>query len=173
MLLILRDQGLDLRQLPDLVPQRLLVVACQRLLATSASPWLKRHHVLAYFNGNQGPLVSRMTRLAPTAFFGLGSLRRRLAVRMLAAGRQGGILRRLLPPGDFGLQLNNLALQLGDMGNQQAYNRLSFWRLASDKFFGDPGQHAQDVAEIVSGAKISFSFRGVNDYKSAARFIFT
>jgi hypothetical protein len=50
------------------------------------------------------------------------------------------------------------------MSNQQAYNRLSFRRLARDQFFGNPGQHAQDVAEIVSGAKISFSSRGVNGY---------
>ena len=162
--LILRDQGLDLGQFPDLVAQRLLVVSGKSMPATSATIRFEDHHVLAFFHGNQGPLVARMPRLSATAFFGLGSVRRRFAVRMLTAGRQGRILRRLLQPSDFGLQFSNFTFQLADMRDQQAYNRLSFRRLASDQFFGDPGQHAQDVAEIVSGAKTSFSSRGVNGY---------
>ena len=100
MTLILGDVRLDLRQFPDLMPQRLGVAARQFLAAAAALSRLERPTSLQSLGGHQGPLVLGMTGLAAPFLLGLGCRGGAgLACGCCAAGRQRGVLRRLVQAG--------------------------------------------------------------------------
>ena len=90
--------------------------------------------MVAVFGGNQRPLVFLVARLAAASLLRLPLLPLRLGVRMLRAGRQRGVLRRLAF--DLPSQVP-IRLQLRNLRQQRADDRLRFRRLASNQFFRD------------------------------------
>jgi hypothetical protein len=85
MALVFGHQGLDLRQFPDLMPQRLRITAGEFLATTSAFGQFESLHVVALVAGNQRSFVFFMAGL-PAAFRLRFLLRRlRSGVRMLVA----------------------------------------------------------------------------------------
>jgi hypothetical protein len=155
--LILGDQWLDLGQFPDLVPQRLGVAAREFGAAATAVAGLEWRNRIALIAGNQRPFMLRMALLTATLLARLVFLPRRLAVRVLRAGRQRGVLWRLVEPG---FQLRNARQQKPDY-------RLGFRRLASKQFFRDLRRHALHVAENSFLGQISWlaPSRSVNGYE--------
>ena len=136
---------LDLGQFPHLMPQRLRVAARELRAATSAFGRFERLHVVALVGGNQRSFVFLVAGL-PAAFLLRFAFRRlRPGVRMLRAGRQRGVLRRLA----FRLPFQRLdpRLQFRVVRQQRANDRLGFGRLASNDFFSDSRRHATVVAE--------------------------
>ena len=122
MLLVFGDKRFDLGQFVDLMPQRSVVAARQFRSAPSTFGRLERDDFVALVGRNQGPLVLGVTRL--TAPFLLRFRRRfhRLRMRMLSAGRQRRILRRLPQSVEFRFQLGNPPLiVLDDRLNHRAH----------------------------------------------------
>ena len=96
--LILGHVRLDLGQFPHLVPQRLRVAARELRAAAPALGRPERLHVVTLVGGNQGPLVFLVAGLPAAFLLRLAFRRLRPGVRMLRAGRQRGVLRRLAFP---------------------------------------------------------------------------
>ena len=142
MQLVLRHVRLDLGQLPHLMPQRLRVAARKVVAATPTFGGLARLNVVALLGGNQGPLVFLVTGLPATFLLRLAFPRLRACVRMLGAGGQRGILRRL----SSAFQLLGPRLQPGNFRQQQANDGLGFRRLACDNLFRDFQRHAHCCA---------------------------
>jgi len=141
--LVLGHMRLDLRQFPDLVPQRLGVAPGELLAAASALGRLQRLHLVAVLGGDQRSLVFLMPRLS-APFLLRPTLRGRgFRVGMHRAGRQRGVLGRFSPA----FQLLDPCLQSGNLCQQQADDGLGFRRLASDDFFRNSQRHATVVAE--------------------------
>ena len=94
--LVLTDQRLDLRQFPNLMPQRRGITAPQTPAALATNRRRERYHLLALIAGDQGPLVLGMPRLTARPLFRLGLGRSGFGVGMLGTGRQRRILRGLV-----------------------------------------------------------------------------
>ena len=93
--LVFGHMRLDLGQFPHLMPQRLGVVARELRATTSAFGRFEWLHVVALVGGNQRSFVFLVAGLPAAFFLRLAFRRLRLGVRMLRAGRQRGVLRRL------------------------------------------------------------------------------
>ena len=108
MALVFSDAGLDFRQFPNLVPQRLGIGAGQ---GCSAAATGRRHAVddlLALFSGEERPLVLGVARLAAGAAWRFRRVADRLGMRVFGRrwlGGIGGVLAELL------LQFIDLFLQ--------------------------------------------------------------
>ena len=139
MALVFGHQRLDLGQFPYLMPQRFRVAARKLLATSSAFGRFERLHVGALMGWNQWSFVFFVAGL-PTTFL-LRFTFRRLGpgVRMLRAGRQRRVLGRFafLPP----FQFLDPRLQFGNFLQQRKNNRLCFWRLANNDFFGNIQRH--------------------------------
>ena len=90
--LVFGHQRLDLRQFPDLMSQRLGVVAAELRAATAAFGRFEPLHVVAVFSRNQWTFVFVVAWLPATFLLGFSFRRLRPGVRMLAAWRQRGVL---------------------------------------------------------------------------------
>ena len=64
MALVFGDDGENLRQFPNLMPQGFEIGASQRFAATSTGRRQTGYHGLAFFDGDQGPFVFNVTGLA-------------------------------------------------------------------------------------------------------------
>ena len=143
--LVLGHVRLDLGHFPDLMPQRLRVAARELRAAASALGRLESLHVVAFVGWNQRSFVLFVAGLAAAFLFGFSLRRLRPGVRMLRAGRQRGVLRRLalhLP-----LQRLDPRFQFRVVRQQRTNDGLGFRRLASNDFFTDSRRHATVVAE--------------------------
>ena len=117
--LIFDHQRLDLRQVPDLVPQRRRILSRQFVSATATRGGPAGHHVLAFATGDQRPLVFGVPRLAATGLLRTlpgGPLG--LGVRMFRTGRQGRIAGRFPRAGQFRFQRGHLRVEPLDLGLQ-------------------------------------------------------
>lgn len=89
MSLVFGDDRLDLRQVPNLVSQRIGILARKLLTATSAGVRLERLDLIARPGWDECPLVFPMAALAAPLSLAFGRLLpRRFGVRMLGARRQ-------------------------------------------------------------------------------------
>ncbi len=168
--LVLTDQRLDLRQFPNLMPQRRGITAPQTPAALATNRRRERYHLLALIAGDQGPLVLGMPRLTARPLFRLELGRSGFGVGMLGTGRQRRILRGLVhsaPP------LIELPFQLRDpcliVVNDRLHQRPEVGRQGGELFRRDRRLwrgHACDVAKIPILRQINFplfSLRAVND----------
>ena len=165
MALIFGHDRLDLGQFPDLMPQRFLVVARELCAATSAFVRFQPFHVVAFITGNQRSLMLFMAWLSAAFLLGFSFRQLRFGVRMPAAGRQGGVLRRFSPT----LQPFDPRFQFGDLGQQQPDDGLCLRRLPRNDFFRDFQRHALGVAEISIPVQVNLHencSQGVNGYAS-------
>ena len=153
----------DLRQFPDLVSQRLGVVARELRPATSALGRLERLHVVALVAWNQRPFVFLVAGLPAAFLLRLSPGRLRPCVGMLRAGRQRGVLGCLLAA----FKLLDPRFQLGNLCQQQPDDSLGFRWLAGNDFFRDSKRHAPCVAKIAPRVQINLPGKrpqGVNGY---------
>ncbi len=150
--LILGHQGFDFGDFPDLVPQRLRIRASQRFATAAAGLGDEGNNVRTVFDGNQRPFVLGMARLTARLLTAHSLLRRRPAMRMLAAGRQRRIPRSFVEPC---LEVRNPSLQPGDRFRHLQKDRLGLGRNAVPELRRHP-VHAGDVAEIVKLGKSNF-----------------
>ena len=149
--LVLRDQRLDLRQFPHLMPQRFGIVAQQLDSASTTGGGPEQHYVLALVRRKQRPLVFRVPRLAATLLPG-SRLPRGLCMRMLCTGRQRRVLRRLST-----FQLGDAPCEPLQFLPQRANDRLRRRRETGQLFFREIERHTHGVAEIIGRDQISFS----------------
>jgi hypothetical protein len=172
MTLIFADQRLDLRDLPDLMPQRRGIRTGKCSAAATAIHGLAGDDFLALLAGNQRPLVFGMPRLAAPWLWRLGLRPRWLGVRMLAAGRQRGVARRLLRCRQFRLQRRDPALIMVD---QRLHDCPHLRRQGGQLFRCDrrwQGRHGDGFANFRLGAKSNSSSplpRTVNRYAKESR----
>jgi hypothetical protein len=151
--LVFCDVRLDLRQFPDLMPQRRRIASAQTLTATTALARFERLNVVALLRGEQRPLVLGMARLTASFPFRLGLRGWRFGVRMLRTRRE----RRILGgPSETCFELGHALGERRHLRQQCPNNRLRFRRLSSNQFLSYFQRHAQDVAEIAFCAKSSF-----------------
>ncbi len=168
--LVLGHVRLDLRQFPDLMPQRLRVAArelrpaCRHSLGRSG-------YTSAHWSVGITLVGLLVAGLSATVPFRLPSRWLRPGVRVLRAGWQRGVLRRLALRLPF--QLLDPCFQLGNLRQQQADDGLGFRRLAGDDFFGDYRFHANGFG--TQPARESESIRqenaksGMNGYALSLR----
>ena len=155
--LVLRHMRPDLGQFPDLMPQRGRIRSGEPRSAPPACCGLERFLLVAVCRRNQGPIVLSMPRLPAPLPLRLPSRRPR-RMRVLAARRQGGVLRcpRTLVFGEPPLQLSHLPAQLSNLGHQQPHHRLGVRRPLRNLPFGDLQRHVPYVAGIGCREKATF-----------------
>ena len=147
MLAELRHVRLNLWQLPHLMPQGLAVLSLKQRRAASAEVRKQIHDFIALFGGQEGSLMPRVALLSTPLSLVLTLLPRWSRMRMLAAGRQGRILR---------CQFGNLRLQPLDFRQQKPDDRLHIRRLRCQPFFRDHGRHAHVLVEKRISSKDQF-----------------
>ena len=166
MALVFGHQRLDLGQFPYLMPQRLRVAARELRPTTSAFGRFERLHVVALVGWNQRSFVFLMAGLPATFLLRFSFRRLRPGVRMLRAGRQRGVLRRLAFRLPF--QLLDPRFQFRDFRQQRANDRLGFGRLASNDFFGNIQRHGplcrRNGPSVSRSVHRKQSPQGVNHY---------
>ena len=147
MLLVLGDEGANLN-IPNLLPQRLLVASAKRLAAAAALVRFTGDDFFAIGGRDQRPFKLLMSALSALFAFRLRLfLGQRLGMRMFARGRFGriaGVLRQ------FRFELLDAFFQLGDT-KQQHLDKRPYRRRHLVKQFrrnlGHPS-HAQGVADF-------------------------
>jgi len=107
MLLVLGDHRLDLGQFVHLMPQRFGIAPRKLRAAPTTIGRLERDDRVALLGRNQRPLVPDVSRLTATLLVRFRLRLHRLGMRMLRAGRQRGVLRRLPQSLEFRFQLGN------------------------------------------------------------------
>lgn len=134
MLLVFGDEWLDLREFPDLMPERALIRSAQLRAATSTGFGFHCDDFGAVFCRDELPLVPLMSRLTTAVLLRLRSRRLGLGMRMLGAGRERRVLGRFVEPG---FELCDPSILLRNPGQQQPNDHLRFRRLTGNQVFGD------------------------------------
>jgi hypothetical protein len=155
MKLIFGDQRLDLRDFRELVPQLLRVTPPKAFDATTTGLRLHGRDRPTLFDWNQHPVLLGMARLTARLLAALLLLCSRPRMRMFGAWRQRGIPRLFLERGHLAFPDGDPPILLCDSRQQQADDRLCFWRGPDNHAFRDKQflRHANDVADFVFGAK--------------------
>ena len=138
MALVFGHMWLDLGQFPHLMPQRLRVAARELRATTSAFGRFEWLHVVALVGWNQRSFVFLVAGLPAAFLLRLAFRRLRPGVWMLRAGRQRGVLRRLLPA--FKLR-DPIEQRLHEGPNRRSHLGFKFRRIVMDSMFEDDMVH--------------------------------
>ena len=167
MLLILGDQRFDLGQFIHLMPQRCGIAARQFRAAPATLVRLERNDSVALIGGNQRPFVPGMSRLTAVILLRLRPRFQRLGMRMLRAGGQRRILRRLPQALEFRFQPGNplLIVTHDRLDHRADIGRQGSQLLGTDR----QRRHPADVAHFSIRANPNFRPRPVNGYGDPLR----
>jgi hypothetical protein len=114
MLLVLRDDGFDLREFPDLVSDGLGIGPREWTMTATADVWHAGNDGGAFLDGNESSLVFGMAGLTAVWTLGFGFGPNGFGVRMFGGrrlGRVGGIL------ADFGFKFDDACVEKFDLSS--------------------------------------------------------